>query len=75
MTNRHKAAVVLNDLSIHQQVIAKSISRIAELLEMAISENRDLTDREADVVMDLMIERQPKIKNNVMRSIMYRAEL
>jgi hypothetical protein len=32
---------------------------------------RDLTDREMDMVLDMIIERQPKIQDNVMRSIVY----
>jgi hypothetical protein len=71
MTNRHTAAVILQDLNTQQQVLTKAIGEIASFLELAHRESRDLTDKEMDMVLDMIIERQPKIQDNVMRSIVY----
>jgi hypothetical protein len=74
MTNRHTAAVVLQSLNVQQQVLTNSIGEIAAFLELAYREARDLTAKEMEVVLSMIIERQPKVQDNVMRSIIYRAE-
>lgn len=71
MTNRHKAAVILQDLSTHLQVINRSVGEIAGFIELAHREARDLTSEEMDVVLNMIIECQPKIKVNTIRNIIY----
>jgi hypothetical protein len=71
MNNRKQAVAILSSLNQLVAETALSSQRVAEIIEMAMDQNRDITEDEMAVIRDERIENQPKHQDAVMRNMIY----
>ena len=71
MTNRKQAVAILSSLTQLSAEIALSSQRVAEIIEMALDQNRDITEEEMAVILDERIENQPRHQEAIMRNMIY----
>jgi hypothetical protein len=69
--NKAIAHSILGSLNILLVNCALSVQLISSLLEDAEEQNRDLTEKELEAILDLRIEEQKQVKENILRSIIY----
>ena len=71
MNNLKQAVAILSSLNQLTAEIALSSQRVAEIIEMAMDQNRDITEDEMAVIRDERIENQPRHQEAVMRNMIY----
>ena len=71
MNNRKQAVAILSSLNQLTAEIALSSQRVAEIIELSLDQNRDITEDEMAVIRDEKIENQPRHQEAIMRNIMY----
>jgi len=69
--NKILAYAILSSLNTLLVNCALSVQVIAGFLEVAEAENRDLTEDEINVIIDLKVEEQKKAAKDMIRNIIY----